>query len=70
MSDPKDETQIFESPHLLQRQVSDENRVPVLVAWQDLLWVVGGTMVVCLGATLFPARKAVALDPAEGLRYG
>ena len=46
------------------------DRVPVLVAWQDLLWVVGGTMTVCLGATIFPARKAVALHPAEGLRYG
>jgi diguanylate cyclase (GGDEF)-like protein len=34
VSDPKDETQIFESPHLLQRHVSDGNRVPVLVVVQ------------------------------------
>jgi diguanylate cyclase (GGDEF)-like protein len=34
VSDPKDETQIFDSPHLLQRQASDENRVPVLVVVQ------------------------------------
>ena len=46
------------------------DRVPVLVAWQDLLWVVGGTMAVCLCATLFPAHKAVALKPVDGLRYG
>ena len=46
------------------------DRIPVLVAWQDVLWVVGGTMAVCLGATLVPAHKAVALRPSEGLRYG
>ncbi len=46
------------------------DKIPVRVAWEDMLWIVGGTMVVCVTATLFPARKAGALSPAEGLRYG
>jgi len=45
------------------------DRVPVLVAWSDVLWVIGGTMAVCLGAAIYPAQKAMALPPAEGLRY-
>jgi lipoprotein-releasing system permease protein len=46
------------------------DKIPVLVAWLDVLWIVGGTMAVCLVATIFPARKAGLLLPAEGLRYG
>ena len=46
------------------------DRVPVRVDVLDLAWVVGATLVICLGATLFPARKATALKPVEGLRFG
>ncbi|MCZ6729187.1 MAG: lipoprotein-releasing system transmembrane subunit LolC, partial [SAR324 cluster bacterium] len=46
------------------------DKVPVQVAWLDLAWVAGGTMVVCLAATILPARKALALQPVDGLRYG
>jgi lipoprotein-releasing system permease protein len=46
------------------------DRVPVRVDWLDLAWVVGATLAICLGATLFPARKATALRPVDGLRYG
>jgi lipoprotein-releasing system permease protein len=45
------------------------DRVPVRVDVLDLLWVVGSTLVICLGATLFPARKAMALKPVDGLRF-
>lgn len=46
------------------------DRVPVRIALTDLAWVVGTTFAICLVATLFPARKATALKPVEGLRYG
>jgi len=46
------------------------DRVPVLVDGMDLAWVVGATLLICLVATIFPARKATALKPVEGLRFG
>ena len=46
------------------------DRIPVRVAWQDLLLIVGGTMAVSLTATLYPSRKAMRLPPVNGLRYG
>ncbi len=44
------------------------DRVPVRVEWLDLTWVLIATFLTCLAATWFPARKARALQPAEGLR--
>lgn len=46
------------------------DRVPVSVAPLDVALVAGATLVVCLAATLFPARKGMALKVAEGLRNG
>jgi ABC-type lipoprotein release transport system permease subunit len=46
------------------------DRLPVLVAVGDLLSVAGGAVLFALLATLYPSRKATALRPAEGLRYG
>ena len=46
------------------------DKVPVQVAWRDVLWVTGGTMTVSLAATVFPALKALKLQPVDGLRYG
>jgi lipoprotein-releasing system permease protein len=46
------------------------DRIPVRVAWEDLLLVAGGTLAVSLGATLYPSRKAMRLAPVNGLRYG
>jgi lipoprotein-releasing system permease protein len=46
------------------------DRIPVRVAWQDLLTVIGGTMAVSLTATLYPSRKAMRMPPVNGLRYG
>lgn len=36
---------------------------------EDVLMIVASAMVVCLVATLYPSRRAAALDPAEALRY-
>jgi lipoprotein-releasing system permease protein len=45
------------------------DRIPVQVAWQDLVWVISGTMAVSLCATLYPSWKAMRLPPVSGLRY-
>jgi lipoprotein-releasing system permease protein len=44
------------------------DRVPVLVSMTDVAIIVVGSMAVCLAATQFPTRKAVALKPVDGLR--
>ena len=36
---------------------------------QDVLWVVGGVLAICLLATIPPARQAGRLAPAEALRH-
>ena len=49
--------------------VYDVAWVPFTVEPSDFLLVVGGTILVCLLATLYPSRQASRLDPAEALRY-
>jgi lipoprotein-releasing system permease protein len=44
------------------------DRVPVLVSLSDVGLIIVGSMGVCLAATQFPTRKAVALKPVDGLR--
>lgn len=46
------------------------DRVPVRVDLLDLAWVIGSTLVICLSATVFPARKSTNIKPVDGLRYG
>jgi lipoprotein-releasing system permease protein len=43
--------------------------VPFHLAWSDVAMVVAGALAVCFLATLYPARGAARLDPAEALRY-
>ncbi len=45
------------------------DRIPVLVSATDMLLVVGGALTVCMAAPILPARQAMALQPAEALRY-
>lgn len=43
--------------------------VPVLLDGVDLFIIAGAAIVLCLAATLYPARQAASLQPAEALRY-
>lgn len=43
--------------------------VPVLLDGVDLLIIGGAAVILCLAATLYPARQAASLQPAEALRY-
>lgn len=46
------------------------DRIPVLLSSLDLLWVVLGTLAISVGATQFPAFKAMRLKIVDGLRHG
>jgi lipoprotein-releasing system permease protein len=43
--------------------------IPFTLLPTDLLTVVAAAMLVCLVATIYPARQASKLDPAQALRY-
>jgi lipoprotein-releasing system permease protein len=43
--------------------------VPFRVLPGDLLFVVGGAVLICFVATLYPSRQAAKLDPVQALRY-
>ena len=43
--------------------------LPFKVLPADLLTVIGGAVLVCFFATLYPSRQAARLDPAQALRY-
>ncbi|MCH8844082.1 MAG: ABC transporter permease [SAR324 cluster bacterium] len=45
------------------------DRIPVLVSLRDMMMVIGGTMVVSLLATVYPAHKAMRFPLVQGLRY-
>lgn len=43
--------------------------VPFTLLGQDAFAVIAGSILTCFLATLYPARRAARLDPAEALRY-
>jgi len=44
--------------------------LPVLLEFPDVLMIASAAMLICFSATLYPARQASGLDPAEAIRYG
>lgn len=45
------------------------DHLPVLLEWGDVLLVGLSAMALCFLATIYPARQAASLQPAEALRY-
>jgi lipoprotein-releasing system permease protein len=45
-------------------------QLPVQLAPADVLMTAGAAMLICLAASLYPARQAANLDPVEAIRYG
>jgi lipoprotein-releasing system permease protein len=55
--------------HFLDPSIYYISELPSEVHWNDV-WLIGGSaLVLSLLATLYPARRAAATDPAEALRY-
>ena len=45
------------------------SELPALVNYEDVAIIVAGSLLVSLLATIYPARNASRLDPAEAIRY-
>ncbi len=45
------------------------DHLPIILTWSDTLLVGVSAMVLCFLATIYPARQAAGLQPAEALRY-
>ncbi|MBI4242336.1 MAG: lipoprotein-releasing ABC transporter permease subunit [Candidatus Rokubacteria bacterium] len=50
-------------------EVYQIDHLPMKLTWLDFALVVGATLLIAFLATLSPARRAAALDPADVLRY-
>ncbi len=53
----------------LPKGVYSLDTLPVLVEWTDLVIIGVSAMVLCFVATIYPARQAAGLEPADALRY-
>ncbi|SIO36111.1 lipoprotein-releasing ABC transporter permease subunit [Halodesulfovibrio marinisediminis] len=53
----------------LPKGVYSLDKIPVLYDWTDLVVIGGAAMVLCFIATLYPAKQAAKLEPADALRY-
>jgi lipoprotein-releasing system permease protein len=42
---------------------------PVVLQWQDIGWVVAGSLLLCMLASWYPAWRASAIEPAKAIRY-
>ncbi|MCK5119190.1 MAG: ABC transporter permease [Candidatus Latescibacteria bacterium] len=45
------------------------NAVPIDMRLLDFVWVAAASLGICLLASLYPAKKAAAMDPVEAIRY-
>ncbi|MEM6640249.1 MAG: lipoprotein-releasing ABC transporter permease subunit [Pseudomonadota bacterium] len=44
-------------------------RIPSDLRWHEVLIIAAASLVLALSSTLFPSRRAAAVDPADALRY-
>jgi lipoprotein-releasing system permease protein len=45
------------------------SEVPSDLRWSDVWWIAAAALVFSVLATIYPARRAAAVQPAESLRY-
>jgi lipoprotein-releasing system permease protein len=45
------------------------DHLPILLNWPDLALICAAAVLLCFLATIYPARQASSLQPAEALRY-
>lgn len=45
------------------------DHLPIIITWQDTLLIGAAAMLLCFLATLYPARQAARLEPAEAMRF-
>lgn len=55
--------------HVFNPQVYFISRIPSLLKWDDVLMIAGCGFVLSILATVYPARRAARIEPAEVLRY-
>lgn len=41
---------------------------PVQILWMDVTFVLGGSLLLCLAASLYPAFRAASIEPADAIR--
>jgi lipoprotein-releasing system permease protein len=44
-------------------------KIPTIVEWPTVSWIVAGAMAIAILASILPARRAARLHPVEALRY-
>ncbi len=44
-------------------------KIPTIVEWHTVTWIVTGAMAIAILASILPARRAARLHPVEALRY-
>jgi lipoprotein-releasing system permease protein len=44
-------------------------KIPTIVEWPTVAWIVTGAMAIAILASILPARRAARLHPVEALRY-
>ncbi|HEX5472656.1 MAG TPA: FtsX-like permease family protein, partial [Lacipirellulaceae bacterium] len=44
-------------------------KIPTIVEWQTVAWIIIGALAIAVGASILPARRAARLHPVEALRY-
>ena len=59
----------FELQPIIPVDVYTLDHLPIIITWSDVLIIGASAMLLCFLATLYPARQASRLEPAEALRY-
>jgi lipoprotein-releasing system permease protein len=53
----------------LDERIFNMSKLPVRIEWVNFLATGAAAFIICLFATLYPARRAAQLEPSEGLRH-